>query len=788
MKSPINILIVIMAIIISSCNTETSRDSNITQTLIPNILSPVQLNTGENIISLTDFFPDETKIDSVEIIGKPEFSFNNEDKTLKIIASIDQPWLTELRIFASGEPYSVLLQKSRKVNKEITFDPYNKIYSKVQLAGSINDWNPESTNLILSDGKWKCTLNLNPGKYHYQLVVDGNWILDPANDSIEDNNLGGFNSVLIVGDASKDLSPFINIKELSENEFLVENDKPYSEIFVMWQNYRLQPLSDTGHIYNIPSSSKKIKRSWLTVRTYNSYGIGNDLLVPLEYGNIVKSMDQTDRFDKETSILYFMMLDRFNNGNKSNDFKVDDPEVSPKANYFGGDIAGVYKKLKDGYFDSLGINTIWLSPITQNTWGAFREYPEPHRKFTGYHGYWPITLSTIDTRFGTEKELQDLVNEAHSRDINIILDFVSNHVHQECKLIKDHPDWATEVNLPDGTKNIRLWDSHRLTTWFDTFLPTWNLELPQVADYVSDSALFWIKKYDLDGFRHDATKHIPQKYWSTLTKKLKNQVIVPDKKRLLQIGETFGSRELIGSYVGSGMLDGQFDFNLFFDARSVFAVDNVSFKKLSKSLKESFAYYGHHHLMGNISGNHDMARFISYAGGALSFDEESQAAGWNRDIKVENPVGYKKLLMLTAFNMTIPGIPVIYYGDEYGMPGAGDPDNRRQMQFSNLSENEQRTRETTEKLVELRRNNIALNFGTYKELFVDDNTFVYCRQYFDNIVIIAMNKSSKPTTVLINNEFGVQQFINYFNGSIKYNKKAITIDIPALSFEIIESK
>ena len=94
-----------------------------------------------------------------------------------------------------------------------------------------------------------------------------------------------------------------------------------------------------------------------------------------------------------------------------------------------------------------------------------------------------------------------------------------------------------------------------------------------------------------------------------------------------QIGETFGSRELIGSYLGSGLLNAQFDFNLFFDARNILAEDEGSFRDLSLSLHLSFDYYGYHHLMGNITGNHDLARFISYAGGALSLSEDDKAAG-----------------------------------------------------------------------------------------------------------------------------------------------------------------
>ena len=187
----------------------------------------------------------------------------------------------------------------------------------------------------------------------------------------------------------------------------------------------------------------------------------------------------------------------------------------------------------------------------------------------GYHGYWPISSSRVDRRFGDEALLKRLIDTAHAHGINVLLDYVANHVHQEHPLLVQHPDWITTLDLPDGRKNIRIWDEHRLTTWFDTFMPSLDLERPEVYQTMSDSALFWLEKFPLDGFRHDATKHIPEVFWRTLTRKIKERIVGPQGRSIYQIGETFGSRQLIGSYVGSGMIDAQFDFNFYFDARFV---------------------------------------------------------------------------------------------------------------------------------------------------------------------------------------------------------------------------
>jgi glycosidase len=484
-----------------------------------------------------------------------------------------------------------------------------------------------------------------------------------------------------------------------------------------------------------------------------------------------------------------MMVDRFRNGKKDNDAPVNDPEIDPKVNYKGGDLAGIIQSVDDNYFKNLGVNTLWISPITQNPLTGFNEYPAPHRKFSGYHGYWPISLTTVDSRFGTPDELKQLVKDAHGAGMNVVLDFVSHHAHQDYPVLKAHPDWITPLELPGGRKNIRIWDEQRLTTWFDIFLPTFDLTKPEVASMVSDSAAFWIKEYNIDGFRHDAAKHVPENYWRLLTKKLNDQVMVPENRNVYQIGETFGSRDLVGSYINPGMLDAQFEFNLYWDIKSAFSMDNFSFRDLNYSLMQTFSYYGEHNLMGNISGNQDMPRFISFASGALSFSEDATEAGWKRDIQVKDTTGYHKLASLHAFNMTIPGIPVIYYGDEFGMAGAGDPDNRRVMVFDSLTKQQQWLKETTSKLAKLRGSNLPLIYGDFKTLKVNDKLFVYVRSYFDKAVVIVFNKdrSNRKIEFELPDRFRDGKFTSQFGKVFQQEGIKVMMELPGNSFEILSN-
>ncbi|MBP5722409.1 MAG: alpha-glucosidase C-terminal domain-containing protein, partial [Bacteroidales bacterium] len=207
-------------------------------------------------------------------------------------------------------------------------------------------------------------------------------------------------------------------------------------------------------------------------------------------------------------------------------------------------------------------------------------------------------------------------------------------------------------------------------------------------------------------------------------------------------------------------------------------------------LRQELEFFGSHHLMGNISGNHDLPRFISYAGEDLWTNQNAEYEGWNRHITVKNPIGYKKLAMLLAFNATIPGIPVIYYGDEIGIPGGGDPDNRRPMYFSGLNEHETENLATTQKLGQLRSGFLPFIYGDFTFLQIEKQILVYRRKYFSEFAYVCFNKSKELQKI----EIKLPQAVDYTElqsfSQCKYYLRNLQlfIEIPPMSFEIIYHK
>ena len=488
-------------------------------------------------------------------------------------------------------------------------------------------------------------------------------------------------------------------------------------------------------------------RSYMRVYAEDEKYLYNDLLLPMQDGQIITDASQLNRHDQQAQVLYSLMIDRFYNGNAANDWKMNSPEVLDIVDYQGGDLAGITAKIADGYFDTLGVNTLWISPITQNPWDAWGYYPftngnkydaaKTYTKFSGYHGYWPIYATQLDSRFGTPEEFRTLLDSAHAHGINVVLDYVANHMHINSPTLQEHPDWHTDSILPDGRRNFELWDDARLTTWFDKHIPTLDLEREEVCEQMTDSALYWLANYELDGFRHDACKHIPEGYWRMLGQKIATRW---PGRPIWMIGETYGSPELIGSYIKSGMLNAQFDFNVYFTAREALCGLTGMDEVLSNELT-SLATYGAHHTMGNISGNHDQIRFASIAGGAIDIHSYGKEEGWTQEIGIgDADVAYKRALLLEVLNSTLPGVPCIYQGDEYAEVGGNDPDNRHMMRFEGLNDEQIQMRKQVAELMAMRRHSMPLLYGDLIPLESSADLISYKRVYLGQAVVVTINR------------------------------------------------
>ena len=670
----------------------------------------------------------------------------------------------------------------------------------VNLFGTFNGW--DRSNLIMQkdSGIYKISIPLEPGRYEYRFYIDGEEILDPANPENAPNGAGSLNSVLFINSphTEKFYLHFLrktSIKNGIKLSFYFERSnelKPinYTDLIPLINNNRIQnnQISINGNEISIIIENNTLKQNPIIRLSVNQQGQTSNLQV-ISLSKIFSYNQNT--FTSQDQIIYSIMIDRFNNGDKRNDKPISAKDLFPQANYQGGDFQGIIDKLNSGYFDSLGVNTLWLSPVVDNPDSAYREYPAPHRLYSGYHGYWPINSSKVEEHFGTMTLLKKLITIAHKHRIKVILDYVAHHIFIQNSLYNKHRDWFGVLNLPDGKKNLRLWDEQRLTTWFEPYLPTFNyLDSKDARNAMTDNAIWWLKETNADGFRHDAVKHIPNSFWRLLTQKIRKEIEIPQHKTIYQIGETFGSYQLVHSYVNNGQLAAQFNFNLYDVAIPTFIRANASFETLDKELKKTISIYGINNIMGNIMDSHDKVRFMAYADSAIALDGGVDASeiAWSNPPIVKNISSYRKLKLYLCYLLTIPGIPVIDYGDEIGMTGAADPDNRRMMRFDSLlTQWEKETLVDVRKIINIRDGNSALRYGDFLTLEADTNNYIYMRSDINQRILVALNKSDKPETIKIDlpEVYKINSAKDLFSSNIQtVNKNSLEIKVPAMGYKI----
>ncbi len=773
---------------------------------ISDIIQPVSLIAGQtDSVLVSDLFYSSDY--NLKFVSNPSIKilYNLSSKKLFLTPDKNYEGLTLIEFKLNKITYEIPLRVAMTQFQSFKFKPTAKA-RKVNLFGTFNGWNRESLPMKLdNNGVYNITIPLEAGRYEYKFFVDGKELVDPSNSDKTPNGMGDFNSVITVAPRHVE-ETFLHVleKKYSKSKIVLEyyygkgsqNGKlDHSNVFTLMNNERISQsqVKIAGDTISVVLKSGELKKNplvriWVdqrgqttniqTVRFINGKPAGEEKNVTLQ--------DQ---------IIYSIMIDRFYDGDSSNDRPVILPGLSYKANYQGGDFQGIIDKINSGYFDSLGVNTLWLSPVVDNPDSAYREYPAPHRLYTGYHGYWPLHSYRVEEHFGTMALLKKLVQLAHKHKIKILFDYVAHHVFIDNPIYRKHRDWFGSLSLPDGRKNLRLWDEERLTTWFDVYLPTFNYVGSKAArDAMTNNAIWWLKETDADGFRHDAVKHVPNSFWRLLTYKMKKEIEIPEKRNLFQIGETFGSYNLVSSYVNNGQLNAQFNFNLYDVAIPTFVGEKTSFVPLENELKKSFLVYGYNNLMGNIMDSHDKVRFMAYADGEipLTGNVDASELGWDDPPKVKHESSYKKLKLYLSYLLTIPGTPVIDYGDEIGMTGAADPDNRRMMRFGNqLSNWEKETLVGVRKIISLRKNNPALRYGDFEPLDADTSCFVYLRSDMNQRILVALNKSGSEKTITIRlpSIYNLHEANDLLYGNtIKFNRDLFTFTIPATGYKFFEVK
>ena len=735
--------------------------SSYAQNGIRDIIKPVNLTAGKtDSLLISDMFYSNNYNLKFQENKEVKVNYNKRSGKVYFKADMNFAGMTLVDFKLAGNTYSFPVRSRVQQKFKFLFKPEKK-YNKLTLFGSFNGW--DRGNLPMkdenNDGVFETEVALEPGRYEYKFWGDGEEIVDPNNPEKKPNGFGDFNSLFNVANpnASK-LFLHIAGKEINKKEskfsFIYENEKdgdnidPQSVIALL-NNKRLQSknikVEGNKIDFSFPKSQLKGKNLFRVVVNKNGRST-NIQSINLFNGEPANN----NNFTWNDGIIYSLMIDRFNDGDKSLNKPIVHDSLFEKANYMGGDFQGILNKLNEGYFDSLGINTIWISPVYDNPNQAYKESPAPHRWFSGYHGYWPINSFGVEEKFGTMNKLKGIISIAHKHKIKILLDFVANHVHENHPLVKQHPEWFGKLKLPDGRLNLRLWDEQRLTTWFEPYLPKFNfVGSKEAVDFQASNAVWWLKITGADGFRQDAVKHMPNEFWRALNLKIKKEIELQENVSIYQIGETFGSYELISSYVNNGQLTAQFNFNLYDIALPTFLDRKISFKALDAEMKKSFLVYGENNVMGNIMDSHDKNRFMAFADGDLELSQWSATEeGWNNPPKVDNPANYEKAKLYYAYMNTIPGLPVIYYGSEFGMTGASDPDNRRMMRFGNdLSKDERKMLEDVRKIITVRKVHPALRYGDFLTLEADENIFAYIRSDMNERILVVLNKNENEQKV-----------------------------------------
>lgn len=465
----------------------------------------------------------------------------------------------------------------------------------------------------------------------------------------------------------------------------------------------------------------------------------------------------------ENANMYFLLTDRFYNGDSSNDLHFDrTKETAVLRGFEGGDFTGITQKIKEGYFSDLGINALWFSPILEQIHGATNEGTG---NTYGFHGYWTKDWTAIEPNFGSREEFKELVDTAHKKGIRIVLDVVLNHTgpvtEQDqvwpsdwvrttpactydsyenttaCTLVKNLPDILTEnkeeVILPEflkekwaheGRLNTELAE---LETYFQR---TGYQRTPQA--YIVKWLTDYVAEYGIDGFRVDTVKHASEAAWDMLYKEASyafNDWKTSHPNEVLDTNSFYMMGEVYNYGISGGRAYDFGDKKVDYYAHGFHSLINFELKyDADKSYSDIFNKYDRL-LQGPLKSKSVLNYLTSHDDGQPydKFREKSFRAA--------------NVLFLT------PGGTQLYYGDETNrdldIPGTeGDATLRSFMNWEQLDNNEVQTvLEHYQKLGQFKGNHPAIGAGKHKDLSQSPYTFsrTYTKNDYRDQVVVALD-------------------------------------------------
>lgn len=504
---------------------------------------------------------------------------------------------------------------------------------------------------------------LTDGKTHYRYKANGAYVVDAFNSNSEKHNNADYSYFeyykLNATVTAEVMNKSFNYNENNVVKFKVEQDS--SDAKTLEVASASIDVSSLGGSNAMPIEPE-LQAVTISATTDTTLGIKTlPITVTDQYGNKFSTtvdVEITDRvkenkkdFDWDEAVVYFMMTDRFFDGNESNntasgaDTYGDNPGL-----YHGGDFAGVTAKLD--YLQDLGVNTIWITPIVENIKGVAvtDEGSKDVPYNAAYHGYWASDFTKLNPTLGTTGEFETMISEAHKRGMRIMVDIVVNHAGYGTE--STFADMLRDKSVSEG--DIKSWQSG---------LPDFATENADVRAKLVEWQTAWMMDYGVDYFRVDTVKHVDSTTWAAL----KNSTTKVNSS-FKMIGEYFGAGYASnGSSLGTGQMDADLDFD-FNDQATSFVSGNIS--SVEKFLSARNSALNNTYMTGQFLSSHDEDGFKAALmnGKKYTEDEATSAA-----------------LVAATLQLTAKGIPVIYYGEEVGLSGLNNypyQTNRYDMDFS----------------------------------------------------------------------------------------------------------